>query len=324
MNWALRILAGQSLTWIPLTEGEYKTGVAHFHNIINTLELEEKFDVVIGNHEELESEIQSIAIYKTLHSKLSWQDGARNRRILNRRVNNLLSSCRLYIDHLRHGITLIFGDNSSELASLDELRHQHYDSSFSYRLLEEIRNYTQHRRLPIDVEVTSFKVTSFGDNKQVACCLTPMIETARLLTDDKLKSSFRLELEKQPERLNLTEHARHYLQSLYSIHTAVRQLLSGPCLEWEHTIKEFIQRSQEKNGAYNALYMVAQTDDTYPHVVEKCPVFMEPMEEIRSLQTRNELFTDLSTHYVTSQNSGLILQEDVFNPGRVKRDIKSN
>ena len=301
MNYALRRLAGQSLTWISLTKNEYDTAVSHIKNIIRALELEERFDVLIGNYEELDSEILRISIDKSLHKNSSWQDGARNRRVMNRRVSNLLSSCRLYLDQLRHGVSSIFGPHSSELKSVEEFCHRQYDDSFSYRLIEALRNYTQHRRLPIDIEYTSFTATSFKD-KQVACCVIPMMARAQVIDDEKIKSSVRSELSSQPNNIDLKTHLRCYLQSLNAIHAHLRHILESNINEWEKTIQDLIDKfSKSEDASLIGLHVVIQSDDEHPVVQEKHTVFRDTINELRSLQKRNELYEDLSAHYVTSQ-----------------------
>lgn len=310
MDYAIRKLAGQSRLWVPITESEYHTVVAHTKHIISALEIEEKFDVLVGNHEEFETELLRLTVAKLTHKRSDWHDGARNRRLLNRRLNNFLSSSRMYLDHLRHGISSIYGPDSDQMATVDDARHKQYDSSLSYRLIEELRNYTQHRRLPIDVETTTFKPTEYGDDKQVSCTLTPQLTKANVLEDGKIKAKFRPELEAQPDRIDLKLHLRNYVQALWAIHRCLREILSPDFDQWEQTVESLIRRWEEKDDStLIALYVVAQSDDEYPIVSEKRTLFREPIKEFRQLQERNDLHPDLASQYATSQVSERILQE---------------
>ena len=319
MNWAIRRLAGASTEWVTITQDEYTSAISALDDVLHVLELEEKWDVLIGNYEELEVELLRLTTEKAIHRHSTWHDGSRNRRLLNRRVNNLLSSCRLYIDHLRHSFTRIFGADSSQLTTIDSVRHREYDTSFSYRLLEELRNYTQHRRLPIDVELTTFKPTTYGEDSQVACALTPMLMTANVLEDEKVKERFRSELESQPERLDLKVHCRGYVHSLYKIHVDVRCLVSPRVTQAESLITDLMTRySAQHSHSLVGLHVVAQTDDTpYPSVTEKKPLFKEPLMELRAMQERNDLYPDFARHYVTGQDTTKIIQERPNN--RVER-----
>lgn len=319
MNWAIRRLAGASTEWVSISQGEYASAVLALDTVLHVLELEEKWDVLIGNYEELEVELLRLTTEKAIHRHSTWHDGARNRRLLNRRVNNLLSSCRLYIDHLRHSFTLIFGEASPELSVIDAARHREYDSSFSYRLLEELRNYTQHRRLPIDVEMTTFKPTTYGEESQVACALTPMLETANVLEDIKVKARFRPELESQPDRIDLKVHCRGYVHSLFKIHVTVRAQVAPRITQSEALITDLMARyATVHNHSLVGLHVVAQTDEEpYPIVTEKKPLFKEPLSELRAMQERNDLYPDFARHYVTGQDTTKIIQERPNN--RVER-----
>lgn len=310
MNYAIRILSGRSRLWINITEVEYTTAISHIKNIIHAFELEEKFDILVGNYEELEAELLRLTVEKSIHKRSSWHDGAHNRRLLNRRLNNLLSSCRMYLDHLRHGISSIFGSNSNQFANINHTIDEQYNGSFSYRLIEVLRNYTQHRRLPIDIERTTFIPTEYGEDKQVACVLTPQLTKANLLDDREIKAKFRPELEAQPDRIDLKLHLRNYVQSLWSIHLRVRETLGSDFDNWEETVESLIHRYQEKDdSSLIGLYVVTQSDEECPIISEKRPLFREPIKEFRQLQERNDLYPDLASSYATSQVSERILQK---------------
>jgi hypothetical protein len=319
MNWAIRRLAGSSTEWVSIDQAEYNSASTALNNVLHVLELEEKWDVLIGNYEELEVELLRLTTEKAIHRKSDWHDGARNRRLLNRRVNNLLSSCRLYLDHLRHSFTNVFGPDSAQLSTIDDARHREYDASFSYRLLEELRNYTQHRRLPIDIELTTFKPTSYGEDSQVACALTPMLTTANVLEDDKVKARFRPELEKQVDRIDLKVHCRGYVHGLYNIHLDVRCLVEPRIKEADGIITDLMNRyTVIHSHSLLGLHIVAQSDESpYPVVTEKNPLFKEPLLELRAMQERNDLRPDFARHYITGQDTTKIIQQQSNN--RVER-----
>jgi hypothetical protein len=69
---------------------------------------------------------------------------------IDRRLSNLLSSCRLYFDQIAHLLGETFGTASTEATRVNQERNNAYDQSFAYRFIEALRNFVQHRALPID------------------------------------------------------------------------------------------------------------------------------------------------------------------------------
>ncbi|MEK4816854.1 hypothetical protein [Macrococcoides caseolyticum] len=67
----------------------------------------------------------------------------------NRYLLNYLAMARLFIDRVEENIAENYTKNSVEYINFKKLTSNEYDSSFTYRLLWDLRNYTQHYALPI-------------------------------------------------------------------------------------------------------------------------------------------------------------------------------
>jgi len=68
---------------------------------------------------------------------------------LNRRLSNLLSSIRLFLDHSEFAFKRKYGKKSEEVEAFKKYASEKYDSSFSYRFVYKLRNYVQHCGIPI-------------------------------------------------------------------------------------------------------------------------------------------------------------------------------
>jgi hypothetical protein len=68
---------------------------------------------------------------------------------INRRILNLLSAFRTYLDHSRYNLSKRYGDRSERLQHFDMACSAAYDGSFSYRFVCELRNYVQHCGMPL-------------------------------------------------------------------------------------------------------------------------------------------------------------------------------
>jgi len=73
----------------------------------------------------------------------------------NRHVLNVLTSFRMYLDHLETDIKRAFGADSRETESFQKACVHEYDSNPSYGFVYKLRNYTQHCGLPVAYVVLS-------------------------------------------------------------------------------------------------------------------------------------------------------------------------
>ena len=63
-------------------------------------------------------------------------------------VQNMLSSIRGYIDTFEHTLSTSYGKDSEILSNFRKEKNSAYDNSKSYRFIELLRNYVQHRGVP--------------------------------------------------------------------------------------------------------------------------------------------------------------------------------
>lgn len=71
-------------------------------------------------------------------------DGALLKRELNSRLSNYLRATRSFVDHSDKVLSDRYGKKSPQRSAFIAATHEVYDGRFSYRLLEQVRNYTQH------------------------------------------------------------------------------------------------------------------------------------------------------------------------------------
>jgi hypothetical protein len=68
---------------------------------------------------------------------------------LNRYIMNLLTAVRTFLDHTERNLTHRHGKDSEQFQAFKKATAEAYDSSFAYRFLYKLRNYVQHRGMPI-------------------------------------------------------------------------------------------------------------------------------------------------------------------------------
>jgi hypothetical protein len=135
--------------FIEIDEAEFEHIKAARANLFELLLLEENLDLVTENFQEYELELLSIASRNMVFHDADDISMSRERIIVSRRIVNLLSACRMYLDQSAHHINNIYGENSEKSKAVKNEGNLQYENSLGYRIMEALRNYVQHRGFPI-------------------------------------------------------------------------------------------------------------------------------------------------------------------------------
>jgi hypothetical protein len=124
----------------------------------------------------------------------------------------------------------VYGHKSAECKYFKDLKSARYDSNFSYRLMEALRNYVIHGNLPIGELNFRYKnVEINGDSKKVSDC-TPKLNLEIIKEDKYFKASVLKELEEFSE-LDMRYHIRSFMSDLSSIHRMFNEYQSNKVIE---------------------------------------------------------------------------------------------
>jgi hypothetical protein len=164
-------------------------------------------NLVLWNFEDYVQCQEQLLLAGIGHSALSLRNPELD---LNRRLMNLLSAVRTYLDHTETDLKRRFGENSERYTRFEDLTHKLYDSCFSYRFLYEFRNFVQHCGLPLD----SFDHTRTYNSR----VLSATVSRSRLLQDFKWKSALRDEIESLPEEIDIASFLLEHVDQLTTLH----------------------------------------------------------------------------------------------------------
>jgi hypothetical protein len=174
-----------------------------------------------------------------MYDDLEWSHFADVIHTFNRRLNNLLSSCRLYLDHTAGALSAIYGSDSEPLSCYKKSRNEEYDSGFAYRVMEAIRNYAQHRNLPVahvSVENGEFPGHRTTLNHHL---IVPSLDIEELRRDHAFKRSVLQELDSFGKRyMDVRMWVRQYLEALGRIHAEVEHSISADLVAWDAMMSE--------------------------------------------------------------------------------------
>lgn len=191
------------------------------------LEIEEKFDLVVANYEELEREILTLTLTHAVRNDFTWASMSSDRLLLGRRLVNLLTTCRLYVDQVTHSVSRSPTPGCTR-EQAEKVFSDQYDGNLAYRIMDAVRNHVQHRSLAI-VGIT------YGCRREREEATQSLLEFTLSLTlnlevlreDGKFKKGTLEELENLPqERQDVILFVRQYVESLGRAHERLRELLA--------------------------------------------------------------------------------------------------
>ncbi len=235
------------------------------------------------------------------------EDILRQSREINRRIANLLSSARLYLDHLRGALSAIHGPDASKTKYIHSLISEQFDGSASYRIMEALRNHVQHSDLAANSFSIGHSVTREKPNVQFACTVTPIMVKRDVLANKQLSS--REDFERLPDENDLKPHIRKYMACLGRIHEEVRKQLREDYHSWETPIQEAVQqfKSHFANASTVGLAVVRSEAEMPSDVLEKQYVRTDIIELRMQLEKLNKVQENLLANgYVTGQQRDMI------------------
>jgi hypothetical protein len=134
-------------------------------------------------------------------------NGALLKRELNNRLSNYLRATRSFLDHSDKALSDRYGKKSAQRSAFEAATNEVYDGRFSYRLLEQVRNYTQHVGEAIEHISYGWRMLD-PEARTAEPYLDILFDRDKILEwmeRKNLKASFRPELAQQPEKIPVTE-----------------------------------------------------------------------------------------------------------------------
>lgn len=233
----------------------------------------------------------SAAVTEMTAMRHAYEDLFEIRTAINRRVVNLLSASRMYLDQYPQSVKKI--GTSPELAKT--ACSKAYDNFFEYRFMEALRNYAQHEGLAVHGVTMGGRWLPPHEPKQLQFSVTPYA-----LKEALENSSFKKTvLDETPERVALIPAARIHVGGISLIHKKVRQIIEPFVKEARHLFEEAVSRHEaEAKKRYPGLAAVVKEEGV---VIEKIPIFLDWDDVRQKLLERNPPVGNLAKRFVTSQ-----------------------
>lgn len=276
----------------PITEDHFQRLKAARATLIAVFNIEESFDLLVGNFLAMEGANLQQALSRGIRSVHDYDDLFELKAELSRHIVNLLSSARMFVDTLPSNAARC----GSDMAEVKKWLSVEYDAHFEYRFMEALRNQAQHR---------GFTVHQFGgasqwmpSGKRLYMETTLRILALRRHLDET--GGFKAEtLAECPKEVDIFAATRRYLESLSAVQEQVRAAIATRVDTARQLTKEAIDGYVAFTDGGSALGLEASAVED-GQSIESVPVFLEWDNVRQKLHYRNSRMRNLSKHKVSN------------------------
>ncbi|MCK1446740.1 hypothetical protein IVB43_30690 [Bradyrhizobium sp. 48] len=191
--------------------------------------LEESYDVVLQNAVELEVAVARIEAGQRANVSSFPDEVDLEIRLLNRLLINFLASARAFVDSVKHRVSEAGELFAGKFAGFEALFREQFDAEFSYRLMDALRNHSQHRAAVIGQTLSIIRTwqSSKGESKQMLT-VSPQIERDALVQDKKVRGKTREEIAQNCDvMIDLLPHLAVYVRCFGKIVDKARLLFQS-------------------------------------------------------------------------------------------------
>ena len=285
---------------LELTEEDFYQIRSVREYLSEALVLEELFDIVLENYVEFEQELLTLTLKDSLFFSGNWSERIGNLHRMNRRLMNLLSTCRLYLDKTQSTLKSMF-DESAKQAFKDNTISPEYDSRLGYRVMEALRNYVQHYSLPAHNISYNSGWNEHNGQELLTTKTTISLRIERLEEDKKFKRDVLEELKQHfDSQVDIKPLVRDYITGITKIHISLRQELTSQIQKWEKTYLDPREKYHaEANENPKMVFVVAL--NSAGNWVDEFSIFEEIISRRKMLEHKNRSFGDLTKNLITTE-----------------------
>lgn len=296
MKYILRIHALGEFPEIDLDVNEFEEVKRSRETLANGLAIEEKYEIFVSNYLEFEKELLEFAALSMVRNPYDYEDFFRVRTEFNRRIVNILTAARLYVDQLLQHVKVILPDKFNVEEEIKNLFSKEYEECFEYRFMEALRNYVQHRGIP--VHWTQFNHSRRDSEEEPRFMVSMEVGSSKdRLQDPKFKKEV---FNETPAQIDLKMATRKYVESISRVHSNARKLIEQS-VEKARAVIENARASYQKVYTESLTGLCAICRNENDELDDTIPLLLD-WDDIRvRLITRNSELVNLSKQYVSSE-----------------------
>ena len=309
MKFGLMPVAGAERPFMAISKEEFDAVCDAKAALLQCLAVEEAFDFVVENCEELERALLDVALTHMAHPDPASHHFNEDRGLFNRRLMNWLTAVKSYVEKVpKHARAISKGSGARATAAMTDARSE----ALGLGGMLALRNYIQHHDSVVHRVTYGSKFVGKMPGGQLAFSVNPVVDLTNLGADDLRNKSDRQvleELQSLGPQLELIPLARKCLEDLWNAHSLVRGDLAPLAENLERvlaTIKDKYLAAHPQVSPGSGLAAVTREPDQDP--VEEVHLVWSFSDYRKHLETKNCALDSISGRFVTSEGRG---REDI-------------
>lgn len=281
---------------IEISENDYNNALIAKDNLLKVLEIEEKYNMILENYKEIEQEIFESTLDLVLHRTSLWRTLRIKTRNLDRKLNNLLSIIKLFLDHIPDDLNKVYGRELEK--EVKKLIIKEGKEKFACHFMYELRNYIQHNGLSIDDLRFGSERKEIRKKERNIKEIYLSINKKKILdyASDDLKKKI---IDKTSgDRIELKPLIRENIESLSLINNFIRNKTKDKIKNWDMDLKKIKDKyfnKTHKNINYNVLLTLENKECT-----DEKNIFYDFIEYRKDLIKRNKELKNLKNNLTGS------------------------
>ncbi len=295
LRYLLRDAVLGSVPEIEISKEQYDAYASARKVLSNSFAIEEKYEILISNYLEFEKEILNATAESMVRRHLDYEDFFNVLLGLNIRLVNLLTAARLYVDQLNQNVRKCVPNLNNAKEIVKGLFSKECEDHPEYRFMEALRNWVQHRGIPVHwVQPDGQWTSKIKDGGLYEYCLELASLRSFLEEDGEFKKKV---LEELPDKIDLKAATRRYIESISNVHESAREIIAQAVT----SARELIEDAHRQYAAVYSESLEGLSACVYSdgRQISSVPLLLN-WDDIRvRLQKRNDKLTNLSKRYVT-------------------------
>jgi hypothetical protein len=295
MKFKLRISALGSFPEVNINEEKFQSLSRSSEILKAAMAIEEKYELIISNFLDLEKESLLVSSNSMIRKGNDYAEFFDIRSTFNRRIVNLLTSTKLYIDQIQQHVKIC---NPELVENVKNELTKEYDDIFEYRFMEALRNYVQHRGLAVHLTSHPMRWLEKVDVNLLEFQTKIYAQKNILEVDRAFKKKVVLEM---PEKVELIMASRKYIGAISRVHSFIRKNIEDVVSSSRELIDSEIKNYKNLNGGDSTglCAVCIQENDQCEDVIERVPLFLS-WDDVRvGLVKKNSCLSNLEKRYVS-------------------------
>ncbi|NJL70921.1 MAG: hypothetical protein HC888_04545 [Candidatus Competibacteraceae bacterium] len=266
--------------------------------LVDQFQFEEKFDIILENYKDFETERFAISLDVELFSHQTTPQVYARRRNLIRRIMNVLTSIRLYLD-----VIASMEKGKPHYADLRKYVNALYDGNFSYRLMEGIRNHIQHRGSPFAAGQHSRRLDrESGAFFRIGTSV--YLEVDAVINDRTTKASLKKELQDlDGKTLEINKLISSYIGCIARLHDYWRSVNLPSLQKSSDTYMEYFRRYHELSRSRpEHLFLKVTHSEESQNSDSEFEISTVVIENLSFLRDKNQGLDNLEMRFISSMS----------------------